>query len=194
MVTIDGRLFEAPTQLIGERVRLMFNEQKPHQVEVFFKGQSYGLLTPVDLGVNCTVKRDKNSGELLQTGERTSRQGLLPLLKRSDIMSYRTFFGLAKEPFAANLDLDAILITTELLGVQERLEYAMRLGAIALVTGEVGAGKSTALRWSCGQLHPSRYKILWITASAGSILEIYRQLLAELDINTASSSGRYLLA
>lgn len=79
-------------------------------------------------------------------------------------MSYRTFFGLAKEPFAADLELDAILTTAELLGVQERLGYAVRLGAIALVTGEVGAGKSTALRWSCGQLHPSRFKILWITA------------------------------
>ena len=107
-------------------------------------------------------------------------------------MSYRTFFGLAKEPFAADLELDAIMTTAELLGVQERLEYAVRLGAIALVTGEVGAGKSTALRWSCGQLHPSRFKILWITASAGSILEIYRQLLAELDINTASSSRAVL--
>lgn len=82
VVTIDGRLFEAPTQLIGERVRLMFNEQKPQQVEVFFKGQSYGLLTPVDLGVNCTVKRDRNSSEMLQTGERVWRQGLLPFTKK----------------------------------------------------------------------------------------------------------------
>lgn len=107
-------------------------------------------------------------------------------------MSYRSFFGLAKEPFSAELDLDSILTTTELLGVHQRLEYGVRLGAIVLVTGEVGAGKSTALRWSCGQLHPSRFKILWITASAGSILEIYRQLLAELDINTASSSRAVL--
>ena len=82
VVTIDGRLFEAPTQLIGERVRLLFDEQKPHQVEVFFKGQSFGLLTPVDLGVNCTVKRDKNSGEVLQAGERAWQQGLLPFTKR----------------------------------------------------------------------------------------------------------------
>jgi hypothetical protein len=78
VVTIDGRLFEAPTHLIGERVRVLFNEEQPHQVEVFFKGHSYGLLTPVDLGVNCTVTRDKNSGELLQTDEQAWRQGLLP--------------------------------------------------------------------------------------------------------------------
>lgn len=107
-------------------------------------------------------------------------------------MSYRPFFGFAKEPFAADLDLDNILQTEDLLAVSQRVEYVMRIGAIGLVTGEVGAGKSTALRWAAGQLHPSKYKPLWITASAGSILEVYRQLLAELDINTAASSRAVL--
>ncbi len=107
-------------------------------------------------------------------------------------MSYRAFFGLAREPFRADLDLDAILQTDDLLSVHERLLYTVRLGAMALVTGEVGAGKSTALRWAAGQLHPSKYKSLWITASSGSILEVYRQLLAELDIHTASSSRAVL--
>lgn len=107
-------------------------------------------------------------------------------------MSYRAFFGFSKEPFTSNLDLDSILQTEELLAVSKRVEYVMRIGAIGLVTGEVGAGKSTALRWTTGQLHPSRHKTLWITATAGSILEVYRQLLAELDINTASSSRAVL--
>lgn len=107
-------------------------------------------------------------------------------------MSYRMFFGFAKEPFTADLDLDRILQTENLLGVSQRVEYVMRIGAIGLVTGEVGAGKSTALRWTVGQLHPSKYKPLWVTATSGSILEVYRQLLAELDIHTAASSRAVL--
>lgn len=107
-------------------------------------------------------------------------------------MSYRPFFGFAKEPFTADLDLDGILLTEDLLAVSQRVEYVMRIGAIGLVTGEVGAGKSTALRWTSGQLHPSKYKTLWITATSGSILEVYRQLLTELDINTAASSRAVL--
>jgi len=107
-------------------------------------------------------------------------------------MSYRAFFGFGTEPFSSDLDIDAILKTSDLLGVSQRVEYVMRIGGIGLVTGDVGAGKSTALRWSAAQLHPSKYKTLWITATAGSILEIYRQLLAELDINTASSSRAVL--
>ena len=107
-------------------------------------------------------------------------------------MSYRQFFGLAREPFSADLDLDEIMQTEDIVGFSQRLEYVIRIGAIGLVTGEVGAGKSTALRWATGQLHPSSHKVLWITATSGSILEVYRQLLAELDINTAASSRAVL--
>jgi general secretion pathway protein A len=107
-------------------------------------------------------------------------------------MSYRTFFGFSREPFTSNIELDGILQTPELLAVNQRVEYVIRIGGIGLLTGDVGAGKSTALRWAAGRLHPSKYKILWVTATAGSILEIYRQLLAELDINTASSSRAIL--
>lgn len=107
-------------------------------------------------------------------------------------MSYRAFFGFAREPFTPDIELDNILRTPELQAVNQRLEYVIRLGGIGLVTGEVGAGKSTALRWAAGRLHPSKYKVLWITATGGSILEIYRQLLAELDVNTASSSRAVL--
>jgi len=107
-------------------------------------------------------------------------------------MSYRSFFGFTREPFTPDIELDSILQTPELLAVSQRVEYVIRIGGIGLLTGEVGAGKSTALRWSAGKLHPSQYKVLWVTATSGSILEVYRQLLAELDINTASSSRAVL--
>jgi len=106
--------------------------------------------------------------------------------------SYQMFFGLKRAPFVADLDRDHILQTADLLAAADRLQYAIGLGAIALVTGEVGSGKSTALRWAAGCLHPSKYRLLWVTATTGSILELYRQLLAELEINTASSSRAVL--
>lgn len=102
--------------------------------------------------------------------------------------TYRTLFALSREPFSSELSLSEILKTPELLNVKERFDYAIRLGAMALVTGEIGSGKSTALRYASGQLHPSEYRILSITASSGSILELYRQLLAELAIERNSTS------
>lgn len=59
-VTIDGRLFEAPVALIGKRIDLLFHKDDPAKVEARLAGQSYGMLQPVDLAVNCRVKRDRN--------------------------------------------------------------------------------------------------------------------------------------
>jgi len=58
--------------------------------------------------------------------------------------AYKTFFGFHKEPFTAELALKDILQTEDIKGVSERFNYAVRLGAMAVVTGEVGSGKSTA--------------------------------------------------
>ena len=102
--------------------------------------------------------------------------------------SYRTFFGFKKEPFTSDLELEEILKTPELVEIKERFDYAIRIGSMALVTGDIGSGKSTALRYAKGQLHPSEYKTLSITASSGSILEMYRQLLSELGFDMAGTS------
>lgn len=73
IVTIDGRLFEVPTRLIGEQVSLLFMEDRPERVEIFHQGQSYGLLTPLDLRVNSQVGRDETPP--------AGRQGRLPFME-----------------------------------------------------------------------------------------------------------------
>jgi general secretion pathway protein A len=102
--------------------------------------------------------------------------------------NYRTFFGFAKEPFASDLTLKEILQTEELTGVQNRFDYALRLGGIGLVTGDIGSGKSTALRYAAGQLHPSEHQTFYVIASSGSILELYRQIGQELGIARTTNS------
>jgi general secretion pathway protein A len=71
--------------------------------------------------------------------------------------------------------------------------YALGLGAIVLVTSEIGSGKSTALRYMTGMLHPSHYRPLYITASAGSILELRRQLLHMLGMDMGGVSRAVML-
>jgi len=102
--------------------------------------------------------------------------------------SYRQFFALQREPFGADIPRKDIMLTKFLSATQERIHYALRLGAVVLVTGEIGSGKSTTLRYVLGGLHPSEYKVISVTATSGSILEIYRQILGELGSEIASSS------
>lgn len=102
--------------------------------------------------------------------------------------SYRQFFGLHNEPFTADIKRKEILVTPSLKGVEERIHYALRIGGIAVVTGEIGSGKSTALRYVIGGLHPSEHRVVYVTASSGSILELYRQILGELGVSLCGSS------
>ena len=60
-VILEGRLFEAPIHLIGQQVELVYHEDNPEHVEIRWNSKSYGLVRPVDLHVNCRVKRDENN-------------------------------------------------------------------------------------------------------------------------------------
>jgi type II secretory pathway predicted ATPase ExeA len=107
--------------------------------------------------------------------------------------NYRTFFGMKKEAFSADLSTKEIFETDDIRSVRDRFEYAVRLGSIALVTGEIGSGKSTALRYVAAKLHPSEFRPIHITACSGSILEFYRLFLAELNIEKSSTSRAVMI-
>jgi len=107
--------------------------------------------------------------------------------------NYRSFFGLKKQPFGSDISFNDILKTTELIDVKDRFDYIIGLGAIGLVTGDVGSGKSTAIRYAAELLHPSEYKSLYMTASSGAIMEFYRQLASELNIHIRSNSKTLML-
>ena len=101
---------------------------------------------------------------------------------------YTAFFGFKKAPFGTDIKPSDILKTPDLLDVESRFDYVIDLGAIGLITGEVGSGKSTALRYALSKLHPSEYRTLYITATSGSILEFYRQFVDALDLPVSSNS------
>lgn len=105
-----------------------------------------------------------------------------------NVDAHRLFFQLHKEPFTADIAHKDILKTNEIEGVENRIHYAVNLGAVALITGDIGSGKSTALRYVSGNMHPSEYRLIHVTASNGSILELYRNILGKLNLEPTGSS------
>jgi type II secretory pathway predicted ATPase ExeA len=106
--------------------------------------------------------------------------------------TYRVFFGFEKEPFGQNVRVDEMMKTAGLLGVRERFLYAVGLSAVAVITGDVGSGKSSGLRFAQAELHPSEYRVLHVTATSGTIAELYKQICHALDIETRGSSRAVL--
>jgi general secretion pathway protein A len=107
--------------------------------------------------------------------------------------NYRIFFQLQAEPFGNDLRREQILVTESLAGVQQRIDYATTIGAVALVTGEIGSGKSTALRYVSQSLHPAKHLCLYVTATSGSILELYRQIVGALGLENRGISKALML-
>ena len=101
---------------------------------------------------------------------------------------YKIFFGFTKEPFGKDVRIEDLMKSSALLGVRERFLYAVGLSAVAVITGDVGSGKSSALRFAAHGLHPSEYKILFVTATSGPVAELYKQICHALDIDALGSS------
>jgi len=102
--------------------------------------------------------------------------------------NYRTYFGFSSEPFAQDIPTDKLFPTPALKSTTERSLFAIKLGAVCVITGEVGAGKSTTLRYISSKLHPSNYKLIPVIASTGSTLETLRQISNSLDSDANSNS------
>lgn len=107
--------------------------------------------------------------------------------------TYRPYFGFKRDPFAADLHTRDLLQLPGMLGVKQRLDYCLDLGGVMVVTGEVGSGKSTSLRWSASQFHPSEVFVASIIGNSGSISEIYRLICMALDLQPASMSKSKLI-
>ena len=103
------------------------------------------------------------------------------------------YFGFKKPPFAVDIPVKELLQLPDMVGVRERMDYILQTGGVMVVTGEVGAGKSTALRWSTAHYHAAEVLILRVIAQGGGIGELYKQLCWSLDIVTRSGSRAFLL-
>ena len=58
-------------------------------------------------------------------------------------MDLRHVFGFSREPFTQDLKVEELYPIPGLKPLAERFQYAVRLGLVMVVTGEVGTGKST---------------------------------------------------
>jgi putative transposase len=84
-VSLNGRLYEAPVALIGKQVTILYQEDDPTRVEAQMDGKCHGFLTPLDLKVNCRIRRHNTTGIVLEsTGKAAVPSGMLSFSDRED--------------------------------------------------------------------------------------------------------------
>ena len=99
------------------------------------------------------------------------------------------FFGFKKTPFSDSPDAKQLFASQAWNQVKVRLQFLVDHHGAGLLTGEVGAGKSTAARTFSAGLNPNLYKILYLHWTSGSALDLLRQIALELGIEPAHYRG-----
>jgi transposase InsO family protein len=69
-VTLHGRIYEAPVELIEKTVTLLYPQNDPQRIEIFYQEQSYGFLVPLNPHINARIKRNAKRIDL--ESQRTS--------------------------------------------------------------------------------------------------------------------------
>ena len=77
IIALDGRLYEAPVELIGKRVNLLYHEHDPSRVEIVYGGRTYGFAAMLDVNVNCRIKRGRESLQIQGNNKDRYRGGKL---------------------------------------------------------------------------------------------------------------------
>jgi len=102
---------------------------------------------------------------------------------------WEAYFGFKKTPFSDCPDAKQLFASQAWNQVKARLQFLVEHHGAGLLTGEVGAGKSTAARTFSADLNPNLYKILYLHWTSGSALDLLRQIALELGIEPAHYRG-----
>lgn len=98
----------------------------------------------------------------------------------------RHHFGFKNDPFPQNVPIKDLYPLPALQPLEQRVFFALDQKAIAVITGDVGSGKSTSLRFVSSKCHASAYELINIVGGNFSPMELYRQILLNLGISFMS--------
>jgi general secretion pathway protein A len=102
---------------------------------------------------------------------------------------FETFYGLNQTPFSRDIpthELYPSIMLEETLG---RLEYAARRQLFAVVTGDCGTGKTTAIRRFTESLNPSEFSLLYLSDSKLTPRNFYKGILEQLGCESKFYRG-----
>lgn len=94
---------------------------------------------------------------------------------------FEPFFGFQRTPFGRDLPVEKLMKYPAHEELVSRLKYTAEKRYFALITGEVGAGKSTALRHLLSLLNPNKYRTIYISDSGLTPRNFYWEALRQLD-------------
>jgi len=92
------------------------------------------------------------------------------------------YFGFTKQPFDKNLPLKHLFLSRQISQLFDQLKLFLHRRGIALITGEIGSGKSTAIRTFLEHLEKNNYDIAYIPDPTIGIRGILNSIAIQLNL------------
>lgn len=92
------------------------------------------------------------------------------------------YFSFTREPFSRELSPTKVFVSKGHQELIARLRHAIETGSLAVITGQVGSGKSTAIRSMMHSLEASRYRYIYLASSQLTPAEFYKSLLHQVNV------------
>jgi general secretion pathway protein A len=106
---------------------------------------------------------------------------------------YREFYGLKELPFALTPDPRFIYFTPSHKEVMANLHYGIEMGkGLIVVTGEVGTGKTTVLRWMLNRLDRT-VLVAHVNNPRMTVAEFYQFITNQLDVQQWETKSELLI-
>ena len=97
----------------------------------------------------------------------------------------KDYFGLTETPFTKYVPAANLFHSQAWQELSARLDHIVKNRALGVITGEVGAGKSTAVRALSARLDPIRYPFIYIADSSLEPRGFYREVLSQFGVTPA---------
>ena len=103
---------------------------------------------------------------------------------------FQEFYGFTRVPFSRTIATQDLFPTAGQKELNARLTYLVRERGVGLVTGEIGSGKSTAVRTFAASLDFNRYLVVYLANPTTGRTGLYRDLLLTLGVEPPFSTPR----
>lgn len=97
---------------------------------------------------------------------------------------FNAYFGFLSEPFSKEMPAKDLFITQQLKALFERLRRLLKRRGIALITGEVGSGKSTAIRAFAERVEKKQIDFVYVDDPTIGMRGIFNAIATQLNLTT----------
>jgi type II secretory pathway predicted ATPase ExeA len=98
--------------------------------------------------------------------------------------NFKSYFGFTSDPFNKELKAAKLFISASLKALKQYLRHHLSRRGIALITGDVGSGKTTAVRAFVDTLDNTHHDIVYIEDPTVGLRGIWHNIAVQLNLNS----------